>query len=430
MSRRHTGGIHNRRKHKRATKRRPSLARKRVAPRPPVQIPESSAFYALTEQYPDEASAERYFTDKRWPEGPRCTDCGSGEVYDDHSKRKHVQWKCRKCGKQFTVMSGTIMESTKIPLRKWLFAYHLMGGARQGLSARYLARQLGITVKSAWHLTHRIRATMKDDSQFFAKGTVESDETYIGGKRRGHGRGYLGNKIAVQVIVERKHGGGGKGKRGGSRRNQGSASECTTECPGRVQSVVLNPEGGNVDGRSVGANLRKHTDPETTRLMTDESPIYTRLGESFKSHETVDHSKKEYARTDPMTGRLISTNAAEGYNANLKRQILGTHHSTSKKHLPRYLEEHDHKFNNRHLSDKEITEAAIKNMEGRRVTLFKSESGEGESLIDYKQTDKPKHGTLRGSSKHVRTGKKAEPVTTAAPSPSAALSEKLRGGAE
>jgi hypothetical protein len=92
---------------------------------------------------------------------------------------------------------------------------------------------------------------------------------------------------------------------------------------------------------------------------------------------------------------VISTNAAEGLFANLKRQITGTHHSTSKKHLPRYLEEYDHKYNNRAKSDTEITEAAVKNMEGRRVTLFKSASG-GDSLIDTKPGERRKHGTMRG----------------------------------
>jgi hypothetical protein len=277
------------------------------------------------------------------------------------------------------------MESTKLPMRVWFEAFHEIGGAKKGVSSRQLARKFGITLKSAWHLSHRIRATMKDDRQFFSGGIVESDETYIGGKRRGRGRGYKGNKMAVQVIVERKHG----GKRG---QRQG---ECENECPGRAQTIALDQEADKVDGRTVGAKLRAHTDPEKTRLMTDESPIYNKTGEAFKSHETVNHAKKEYARTEPHSGRLVSTNAAEGLFANLKRQITGTHHSTSKKHLPRYLEEYDHKYNNRAKSDTEITEAAVKNIEGRRVTLFKSKSG-GDSLIDTGPGVRRKHGTMRG----------------------------------
>mgnify|MGYP001565348240 CR=1 FL=1 len=361
------------------------------------------SFFELSEKYPDEESAVAYFEAKRWPDGAYCPDCGSTSVYDCKAKRKVRLWKCKDCGEQFTVTSGTVMESTKLPLRKWLFAFHMLGGAKKGLSSRYLARQLGITLKSAWHLSHRIRATMKEDGQYFQGGTVETDETYIGGRRKKVGRGYRKNKIAVQTIVERRHS-KGPGKGSGRHRVSGT-SECVNECPGRAQTIALNPDEGKVDGRTVGANLRKHTDPATTRLMTDESPIYDRVGESFKSHETVNHKKEEYARTDPMTGRLVSTNAAEGLFANLKRQINGTHHSTSKKHLPRYLEEFDYKYNTREQSDTERTEAAIGQIEGRRVTLFKTAAG-GDSLHDRKQGEKTKHGTRRGwhAKKHGRKG--------------------------
>ena len=386
-----------------------------------VEAPISSDFYALQEQYPDEASAETYFTDKRWPEGPRCTDCGSGDVYDGKSKRKHTQWKCRKCGKQFTVMSGTVMESTKIPLRKWLFAFHLMGGARHGLSTRYLARQLGITLKSAWHLTHRIRATMRQNDQKFT-GVVETDETYIGGRRKKVGRGYRKNKIAVQTIVQRP-----KRRRYGLKDGHGRYTE--PEQAGQAQTIALDPLAERVDGRTVGAKLRMHTDPSKTVLMTDESPIYAKVGESFKEHHTVNHKREDYAHIAD-DGHLVHTNTAEGLFANLKRQITGTHHSTSKKHLPRYLEEYDHKYNNRNKTDLQITEEAIRNMEGRRVTLFKRKSGEGDSLIDTKQGEKRDHGTKRGSGDHERTGKKKE-APPAAPSPSEEARKRgERGGGQ
>lgn len=362
----------------------------------------SDNFFDLTARYPDEESAEAYFVRMRWPYGPRCTKCHSANVYDCHSSRRQTLWKCRDCGRQFTVTSGTVMEGTRIPLRKWLFAFHMMGGARKGLSTRYLARQLGLPIKTTWHLTHRIRATMKAPAPFFSGGIVESDEAYIGGRRRGRGRGYRGNKIPIQVIVERK-----KSAPAGSGAGAGSpASECTNECPGRAMSLVLNPSADKVDGRSVGAKLRKYTNPNKTHLMTDESPIYNHVGEFFRSHDTVNHKRGEYARRDPDTGVLVSTNAAEGLIANLKRQILGTHHSVSKKHLSKYLNEHDHKYNNRDRTDTEITETAIRNMEGKRVSMFKSETRTGESLFERKQSEKSATETRRGSSRHVRTGRK------------------------
>jgi transposase-like protein len=350
------------------------------------------SFFQLTERYPDEASAVAYFEGKRWPRGVTCVGCGSTNVYNCQARRRLPLYKCRDCDRQFTVTSGTVMNKTHLPLRAWLFAFHMMGGSKKGISTRQIARHLGITIKSAWHLSHRIRATMKENSQFFAGGIVESDETYIGGRRRGRGRGYRGNKIPVQVIVERKR---------RTPTSSGSSyqprKECTTECPGRAQTMVLGPSAEKVDGRSVGANLRKHTDPETTHLMTDESPIYDKVGKSFRKHDSVNHKKGEYARTDKTTGVLVSTNAAEGLIGNLKRQITGTHHSVSKKHLPRYLEEYDHKYNNRHKTDTEITEDAISRFaETKPVTLYKSESGQGESLIDTKQGEAREHKTLRG----------------------------------
>lgn len=383
------------------------------------------SFYELTERYPDERSAVEYFTNRRWPDGPSCPKCGTFDIYDSNANRRLPLLKCRDCGTQFTVTSGTVMENTKLPLRQWLFAFHIIGASKKGLSARQLARMMGITVKSAWHLAHRIRKTMKDNDQYFTGGIVESDEAYFGGKRKGYGKGYRGNKAAVQVIVERKHGTGklGAAKDGGKRR---SATECTNECPGRAQTIALGPA-DNVDGRTVGANLRKHTNPETTRLMTDESPIYDKVGEQFKSHDKVHHRKGDYAHTLPNSGRLVSTNAAEGLIGNLKRQIHGTHHSTSKKHLHRYLEEFDHKYNNRDQSDAAITEAAIGNIEGRRVTLFKSEEGKGDSLLDHKASEPGKQHNERGRHTQRRArAAKAPPVAPVAPSAPVAPASPVR----
>lgn len=346
----------------------------------PIPVPhEDLSLFELTERYPDEASAIQYFESHRWSDGVVCPDCGSVTTYICSRSRRLPLHKCKDCGEQFTVTSGTIMEHTMLPLRKWLFAFHLIGASKKGIPARQLARQLKVTVKTAWHLAHRIRATMKQDNQVF-DGIVESDETYIGGKRKGRGRGYRGNKIAVQTIVQRtpKRGSGS----GSGRKNSRAAPV------GQAQTIALRPEDGKVDGRTVGAKLRTHTDPENTVLMTDESPIYDRVGQGFAEHHTVNHSEDEYVRLD-SDGHLAHTNTAEGLFANLKRQITGTHHHTSKKHLPRYLEEYDYKYNTRDQTDGARTTAAIKSMEGKRVTLFKTESG-ADSLYDRK---KPKGKT-------------------------------------
>jgi len=248
-----------------------------------------------------------------------------------------------------------------------MMAYHFMGASKKGMSALQLSRMLHVTYKTAWHLCHRIRQTMTRNDQLFT-GIVETDETYIGGKRKGKGHGYRKNKMAVQTII----------KRG---RNPKCKDDCRTGDKSRAQTIALNTS--SPDGRTVGAKLRTHTEPEKTVLMTDDSPIYNKVGESFSDHHTVNHKREDYAHVAP-DGHLATTNTAEGLFANLKRQIVGTHHHTSHKHLPRYLEEYDHKYNTREMSDVERTEAAIGQAEGRRLPLYKPASGKGESLFRQK----------------------------------------------
>jgi transposase-like protein len=321
------------------------------------------SFIELTEQFPNEASAIKYFEDLRWGGTVRCVKCGSDNVLRGRQKkRKRQLWYCHACHHQFSVTSGTIMNSTKLPLRKWLFAYHLMGASKKGISALQLSRMLRISYKATWHLCHRIRETMGFEPERFS-GTVETDEAYIGGKKKGHGHGYRGNKIAVQTIV----------KRNSSSDNHDSIA----------RTVALN-NGEKVDGRTVGAKLRTYTDPAKTILMTDTSSIYDRVGQNFEEHHSVNHTREEYWRREP-DGTIATTNSAEGLFANLKRQITGTHHHVGKKHLQKYLDEFDYKFNTRETSDTDRTEDAIANIEGKRLTLHKSASGHGEHLFDRKK---------------------------------------------
>jgi transposase-like protein len=322
-----------------------------------------SAFFDVAEGFPGEAGAERYFIERRWPGGVRCPKCGTADaVRGVQKKRRRQLWYCHAsgCETQFSVTSGTIMEFTKLPLRKWLMAYHFMGSSKKGMSALQLSRMLHVTYQTAWHLCHRIRETMTENSQLFS-GIVETDELYVGGKRKGKGKGYRKNKTAIQTIVKR----GRRGTPGGS----------------KAQTISLGRS--EVDGRSVGAKLKTHTEPDKTLLMTDDSPIYNRVGKNFMDHRSVNHSADEYVRIDP-DGKLVTTNTAEGLFANLRRQLDGTHHHTSQKHLPKYLEEYDFKYNNRELSDVERTEAAIENGEGLHLRLYKPAAGSGPSLFDRK----------------------------------------------
>ena len=299
----------------------------------------------LAQRYATEESARSYFEQIRWPNGPVCPHCGNADqerIYtltaDKHKKIRPGLRKCAECGQGFTVQVGTVMEDSHIPLNKWLIAFYIMCASKTQVSALQLQRQLELgSYRSAWFLCQRIRFAFKDaEPTDLLQGTVEADETYIGGKRRGRGRGYVGNKTAVVSLVERG---------------------------GRVRSQVMD----TVTGKEITKVLKQHV-AATAVLNTDESKLYTAVGKDFTSHDTVNHSVEEYARKD-ASGRLVTTNAAEGFFGNSKRSIDGTHHHISKKHTGLYFAELDHKYNTRKMSDGERTIEGIQKMEGKRLML-------------------------------------------------------------
>ena len=233
------------------------------------------------------------------------------------------------------------MEDTHLPLNKWLIAFYMMCASKTQVSALQLQRQLEIgSYRSALFLCHRIRFALKDLSPVDKlAGEVEADETYVGGKARGKGRGYVKNKIAVVSLVERD---------------------------GQVRSTVVD----QVTQASVGALLRENVEAGP-HLNTDESPLYTKAGRSFASHETVKHSKEEYARPDKSTGRNVTKNTVEGLFGNTKRSIDSTHHQVSRKHLHLYVAELDFKYNTRKATDGSRTATGIRRMEGKRLMLHR-----------------------------------------------------------
>ena len=277
----------------------------------------------------------------RWPESPVCPHCGSKEITrlqpkSESSKTRDGVIQCNECRKQFTVTVGTIMHRSHITLRQWVQAYYSMCSHKKGVSALQLQRNLGLhSYKAAWHLAHRIRFAMREEPLASAlKGTVEVDETYVGGKSHGGKRGRgAPKKTVVLALVERK---------------------------GRVRAKPVE----TISADELKGIIRKNVDKEA-RIMTDELPSYDGIGKEFKGgHETVHHGEKEYVRWDDPE---IHINGAESYFALLKRGIHGTFHHVSKKHLHRYCDEFNFRWDERKTTDGERAVAAIRGSEGKRL---------------------------------------------------------------
>jgi len=306
----------------------------------------------ICQRFSHEDAAREYFEKQRWPSGPVCPHCGNAEqasIYkiapNPEKKIRNGLFKCNECRQGFTVTVGTVMEDSHIPLNKWIIAFYMMCASKTQISALQLQRQLEIgSYRSAWFLCHSIRFALRDSEPTdLLKGTVEADETYIGGKARGRGRGYVKNKTAVVSLVERG---------------------------GRVRSQVVEM----VSGKKITKILKRHVATDAT-LNTDESPVYKKAGTVFAAHETVNHSVEEYARRDRLTGELTTTNSAEGFFGNSKRALDGTHHHISKRHTALYFAELDYKYNTRGESDGERTVGGIRKMEGKRLMLRRPKGG-------------------------------------------------------
>jgi transposase-like protein len=294
----------------------------------------------------DEDSARAFLESQRWPDGAVCPHCGvQGESYRLTAKpgsKSGVRpgvWKCGGCRKQFTVKVGTIFEDSHIPLVTWVRAIHLLCSSKKGMSAHQLHRMLGITYKSAWFMAHRIRYAMSQEPlSSKLNGTVEVDETYVGGRRRGTKRGRPGvqsHKAPVVALVQRN---------------------------GQVRSFHL----PRVTGENLKRVIRENVSTEAA-IMTDDYSLYHGLRNEFASHDVVRHKYGEYARKT-RDGRNAHVNGAEGYFALLKRGIVGTFHHVSKRHLQRYLDEFDFRYNARKIKDGERAVLTIKGTAGKRLT--------------------------------------------------------------
>jgi len=306
----------------------------------------------LAQSYSNEDNAREFIEKLRWPKGAVCPHCGViGESYrltakpeSKHPVRPGV-WKCGACRKQFTVKVGTIFEDSHIPLATWLRAIHLLCASKKGMSAHQLHRMLGVTYKSAWFMAHRIRYAMSQEPlSGKLKGTVEVDETYIGGKER----------LGPQGLPNRKY-------------QKKAPVVALVERGGQVRSFHTK----KVTGKTLKTVILENVTPDT-HVMTDDHPGYGGIRKHVRRHSTIRHSWKIYARKEGDV--LISTNTIEGYFSILKRGITGVYHHVGKQHLHRYLSEFDFRYNARKMDDGERAEMAIKGTAGKRL-LYRDSRG-------------------------------------------------------
>jgi transposase-like protein len=304
------------------------------------ELAKSEIIEAIPVACADETAAVEFFEAVRWADKPVCVHCGSENVYKmldpkTGNRSKRYLWRCRGCGKQYTVRIGMVCEESRLPLRHWAYAFWRASTSKKGVAALEIMRHCQISYKTALFLMNRIRFAMAPDTdnpKFV--GTVECDETYVGGKPRpgtgDHKRGRGTKKTPVFAAVER----------GGDIRRQ----------------VVADVSGATLKGA-----IREMVD-QNARIMTDDFPAYNGIGQEFAGgHEVICHSTKEYVRGD------IHTNTAESSFALVKRGLMGIYHSVSKEYLHRYLWQFDFMWNARKMNDGERTAMAMKLAEGKRL---------------------------------------------------------------
>lgn len=283
----------------------------------------------------DADKAREHLESINWPEGPFCPHCGECENVTRLQGKSHRAGliQCNSCLKNFTVTVGTVFERSKISLNKWMLATYLLASSKKGFSAHQLHRTLGVTYKTAWFMMHRIREAMKDDgTPLGGPGmVVESDEAFVGGKKKRRLSGKVAPMKKIVSLIERG---------------------------GRARSFfVANLHAGNIRAALVTNIDRKST------LMTDDARLYWSLGREFANHGTTLHSNREFAKEGG-----IHSNTVENFFSILKRGVIGTYHHWSPAHMHRYLAEFDFRYSTKDATDKERSDAMLRGIVGKRLT--------------------------------------------------------------
>lgn len=267
-------------------------------------MPKFTLLY-FNKQFPDDQACRKFLEQELWNNVPTCPYCGNQQKIYRYKNGK--LFKCAHCQKQFQVTTGTIYEGSNIPLQKWLLTFYLLSASKKGISSCELAKIIGVTQCTAWHLLHKIRLSHCHAVEKQLQGIVECDETYVGGRHKGK-RGRGAEKSAVFGAVERKG------------------------------NITVTPV-ENAKRKTLDPIIRRKVTPGSC-IMSDEWPAYNKLRDDY-THKVVKHKRKEYVRG------LVHTNTIEGAWSHLKRTLLGTYHRPSKKHLGKYCAEFEFNYNTR-----------------------------------------------------------------------------------
>lgn len=291
----------------------------------------------IYERFPTEDDCREFFKNVRWPDGVKCPKCGHNRTSELKSRK---QFTCLKCRHRFSVTSGTVMHSTKLPMRKWLLAIYMLSDAKKSVPALQISRQLKISVKRAWHPCHRIREAMAEDpaqAELFA-GIVQADDTYIGGKARPEDKGKL--------------------KRGRGNERKQPIVGAVESSSGKVRTAVV----PDYSADSLESALERFIDAKRAELHTDQWSGYERFGRRC-THKTVNHDEWYVAEDG------THCNAVESAWSLFKRAIVGSFHHVSRKHLHRYLAEFDSRFNARHDDNGDYVHQIVGQADGRQLRM-------------------------------------------------------------
>jgi transposase-like protein len=338
---------------------------------PPTETDADLNLSTLSDLFTSEEAARAFIEARVWPSGPVCPHCSCTEAYsltarlESKSPVRRGVYKCKSCRKQFTVRIGTIFEDSKLPFCKWLITIHLMTSSKKGVSSLQISRELGITVKSAWFMTHRIREAMRQNGPRDPfTGITEVDETYVGGKPRKRAGGpikpKLGPKDSQWAAPAKANFGRGTKK---------APVMVLVERDGKARAFPIENVTGETLKNEIAVNVAKEA-----IIMTDEWQAYRGVRENPGGHRTVNHGRHEYARVD-ADGVNVHTNTAESFFCLLKRGHYGTFHQISKKHLHRYCIEFCFRWDRRKMSDGERMVEAIQGVKGKRLMYRRPDFG-------------------------------------------------------